>query len=145
RLAFALRVRPLDHFVLVKIEPLRLRLSTRCRGQSNANEERVHVHLPSSERTTPPIDLAAPPRPRARPAESAPDAARPAHCSNWGEEGAQMNAIELLETQHRDVDSMLALLETGDRNQKLFDDLADLLAIHTNIEEQHFYPSVKAV
>jgi hemerythrin superfamily protein len=55
-----------------------------------------------------------------------------------------MNAIELLDTQHRDVDSMLAVLE-ADRNQKLFDDLADLLAIHATIEEQHFYPSVKAV
>jgi hemerythrin superfamily protein len=56
-----------------------------------------------------------------------------------------MNAIELLETQHRDVGSLFALLETRDRNQRLFDDLADLLAIHATIEEQHFYPSVKAV
>jgi hemerythrin superfamily protein len=55
-----------------------------------------------------------------------------------------MNAIDLLDTQHRDVDSMFAMLETGDRNQRVFDDFADLLAIHATIEEQHFYPAVKA-
>ena len=59
-----------------------------------------------------------------------------------------MNAIELLETQHRDVDDLFARLEKGEggnqARQKLFDDLADLLAIHASIEELHFYPAVKA-
>jgi hemerythrin superfamily protein len=59
-----------------------------------------------------------------------------------------MNAIELLETQHRDVDDMFARLERGSggakTRQKLFDDLADMLAIHASIEELHFYPAVKA-
>lgn len=59
-----------------------------------------------------------------------------------------MNAIELLETQHRDVDEMFAKLESGagaaKAKQKLFDDLADMLAIHASIEELHFYPAVKA-
>jgi hemerythrin-like domain-containing protein len=59
-----------------------------------------------------------------------------------------MNAIELLETQHRDVDELFARLERGSggakARQKLFDDLADLLAIHASIEELHFYPAVKA-
>jgi len=59
-----------------------------------------------------------------------------------------MNAIELLETQHRDVDDLFARLEQGGGSektrQKLFDDLADLLAIHASIEELHFYPAVKA-
>jgi hemerythrin-like domain-containing protein len=59
-----------------------------------------------------------------------------------------MNAIELLDTQHRDVDDLFARLERGDggdeARQKLFDDLADLLAIHASIEELHFYPAVKA-
>ena len=59
-----------------------------------------------------------------------------------------MNAIELLETQHRDIDDLFARLEreTGEvkARQKLFDDLADLLAIHASIEELHFYPAVKA-
>ncbi len=59
-----------------------------------------------------------------------------------------MNAIELLETQHRDVDDLFARLESGEggakARQKLFDDLADLLAIHASIEELHFYPAAKA-
>jgi hemerythrin superfamily protein len=57
-----------------------------------------------------------------------------------------MNAIELLETQHRDIDALFARLENGSgkAQQKVFDDLADLLAIHASIEELHFYPAVKA-
>ncbi|MCU1277030.1 MAG: Cation-binding protein, hemerythrin family [bacterium] len=59
-----------------------------------------------------------------------------------------MNAIELLETQHRDIDDLFARVERGagggKTRQKLFDDLADLLAIHASIEELHFYPAVKA-
>jgi hypothetical protein len=58
-----------------------------------------------------------------------------------------MNAIELLETQHRDVDELFTRLERrggkGDERRKMFDDLADLLAIHASIEEMHFYPAVK--
>ncbi|MDB4971081.1 MAG: hemerythrin [Myxococcales bacterium] len=57
-----------------------------------------------------------------------------------------MNAIELLETQHRDVDDLFARIESasGKARGKLFDDLADMLAIHASIEELHFYPAVKA-
>jgi hypothetical protein len=57
-----------------------------------------------------------------------------------------MNAIELLETQHRDVDDLFARLErrdgSSDERRKLFDDLADMLATHASIEEMHFYPAV---
>jgi hypothetical protein len=58
----------------------------------------------------------------------------------------RMNAIELLETQHRDVDDLFARIEHagGKARGKLFDDLADMLAIHASIEELHFYPAVKA-
>ena len=59
-----------------------------------------------------------------------------------------MNAIELLETQHRDVDELFAKLLRGGGSdktrQKVLDDLADMLAIHASIEELHFYPAVKA-
>jgi len=58
-----------------------------------------------------------------------------------------MDAIELLETQHGDIDALFARLDHGgggNARQKLFDDLADLLAIHSSIEELHFYPAVKA-
>lgn len=59
-----------------------------------------------------------------------------------------MNAIELLDTQHRDVDDLFGRLDRGegDANARrvTFDDLADMLAIHATIEEMHFYPAVKA-
>jgi hemerythrin superfamily protein len=57
-----------------------------------------------------------------------------------------MDAIELLETQHRDIDALFARVETssGKARQKVFDELADLLAIHASIEELHFYPTVKS-
>lgn len=59
-----------------------------------------------------------------------------------------MNAIELLETQHRDIDELFARLVSGsgsdETREKLFDDLADLIAIHSSLEELHFYPAVRA-
>jgi hypothetical protein len=60
-----------------------------------------------------------------------------------------MNAIELLETQHNDIDELFARLERdsggGEERQRWFDDLADLLAIHASIEELHFYPTVRGL
>ena len=55
-----------------------------------------------------------------------------------------MNAIDLLETQHRDIETLFERLEQVNKasRQTLFDDVADLLAIHSSIEELHFYPSV---
>src|SRR5262245_1440598 len=56
-----------------------------------------------------------------------------------------MDAIELLEQQHRDVESLFERLGSGGRDkQALFNQLADLLAIHAAIEERHFYPAVRA-
>jgi hemerythrin superfamily protein len=58
-----------------------------------------------------------------------------------------MDAIELLESQHREVEDLFSQIEeTSDTSAKaeLFDELADKLAIHAAIEEHHFYPSVKA-
>lgn len=57
-----------------------------------------------------------------------------------------MNAIELLETQHREVEDLFAALEEAedaDEKGELFDDLADALAVHAAIEERHFYPTVR--
>jgi iron-sulfur cluster repair protein YtfE (RIC family) len=57
-----------------------------------------------------------------------------------------MDAIEMLEEQHRDVEDLfdeLAGAEAVDR-QDLFDELADQLAVHALIEERYFYPAVKA-
>lgn len=58
-----------------------------------------------------------------------------------------MNALELLESQHRDVEDTFAQIEaTGDSDAKTrtFEKLADSLAIHASIEEHQFYPAVKA-
>jgi hemerythrin superfamily protein len=57
-----------------------------------------------------------------------------------------MNAIDLLEAQHREVEDLFAKLErTKDamKREELFVKLADSLAIHTTIEEHHFYPAVR--
>jgi hemerythrin superfamily protein len=57
-----------------------------------------------------------------------------------------MDAIEMLEEQHRDVEDLfeeLASAEASDK-QDLFDEIADQLTVHALIEEQHFYPAVKA-
>jgi hemerythrin superfamily protein len=57
-----------------------------------------------------------------------------------------MDAIEMLEEQHRDVEDLFDELETAEAadKQDLFDELADSLAVHALIEEMHFYPAVRA-
>jgi len=57
-----------------------------------------------------------------------------------------MNAIELLESQHREVEDLFEEIEDSDdldTKADLFEQLADKLAIHAAIEEHHFYPAVK--
>lgn len=57
-----------------------------------------------------------------------------------------MNAVDLLVTDHRRMESLLkALVETkGDEKAKRFTEVADILAAHVTIEEKIFYPAVKA-
>lgn len=58
-----------------------------------------------------------------------------------------MNALELLTSQHRDVEETFSLIEASDdadSKAKAFEKLADSLAIHAAIEEHQFYPAVKA-
>ncbi len=58
-----------------------------------------------------------------------------------------MNALELLESQHRDVEDTFTQIETAgesDAKTRIFEKLADSLAIHASIEEHQFYPAVKA-
>ena len=56
-----------------------------------------------------------------------------------------MNAIDLLESQHREVEALFSRLEKGGKaKQKTFEEVADKLAMHAAIEEHHFYPAVKA-
>jgi hemerythrin superfamily protein len=58
-----------------------------------------------------------------------------------------MDALELLESQHREVESLFSEIEeTEDHEDKLalFGELADALAAHATIEEKLFYPAAYA-
>jgi hemerythrin superfamily protein len=59
-----------------------------------------------------------------------------------------LNALDLLQEQHDEVDALIERLqnETFEGHQKMlvFFELADKLAAHAAIEEQLFYPTVKA-
>ncbi len=58
-----------------------------------------------------------------------------------------MDAIEMLKSQHKEVDGLFAKIEAAtdaDDKTSLFEELADKLAVHATIEEKHFYPAVKA-
>lgn len=58
-----------------------------------------------------------------------------------------MNAIDLLESQHREVEKLLSRIESAkepSEKQRLFETIADQLAVHAAIEEHQFYPAVKA-
>ncbi len=62
-------------------------------------------------------------------------------------EKVNVNAVDMLESQHREVEDLFAKLEKADRDdrkQKLFTQIADKLAVHASIEEQEFYPAVRA-
>jgi hemerythrin-like domain-containing protein len=62
-------------------------------------------------------------------------------------QGQQMTAIELLTEQHREVEQLFEEFEQADEadeKQAIFDEIADKLAVHARIEEQFFYPAVRA-
>jgi hemerythrin superfamily protein len=59
-----------------------------------------------------------------------------------------VNAIELLKTQHREVEELFEELEGAGENAKktkerVFKQIADALAVHSEIEEKLFYPESK--
>jgi hemerythrin superfamily protein len=59
----------------------------------------------------------------------------------------ETNALDMLESQHREVEDLFEKLEKadrGERKQKLFTQIADKLAVHASIEEAAVYPAVKA-
>lgn len=58
----------------------------------------------------------------------------------------RMNAIEMLTRQHREMEGAFKALinETPGGRGKPFEQLADTLMSHILVEEQHFYPAVKA-
>lgn len=57
------------------------------------------------------------------------------------------NALKLLTEQHDEVDKVISQIEKSDKpshKTALFEQLADKLAAHSEIEEKLFYPSVMA-
>ena len=57
-----------------------------------------------------------------------------------------MSAIDMLEADHREVEKLFETFEkaTSARQQRaIFNEIADKLAVHAAIEEQHFYPAAK--
>jgi hemerythrin superfamily protein len=56
-----------------------------------------------------------------------------------------IDVLELLETQHKEVDALFEQIEKGNGNRRaLFTELADKLAAHATVEEKIFYPAVMA-
>lgn len=57
-----------------------------------------------------------------------------------------MDAISLLEDQHRQVDDLFSRIEKAEGTEKkaLVEEVADMLAIHATIEEKMFYPAAEA-
>lgn len=57
-----------------------------------------------------------------------------------------MNAIDILTQQHRDVEALIerCLDAESDEKSDLVAQIADQLAVHTAIEERHFYPAAKS-
>jgi hemerythrin superfamily protein len=58
-----------------------------------------------------------------------------------------VNAIDLLEQQHREVKALFAKYGKAasvDAKRRLFEQIADDLAVHAAIEEKHFYPATRS-
>lgn len=57
-----------------------------------------------------------------------------------------MDAIRLLEEQHREVENLFKQIERADQAARLplLEQLSDLLAVHGELEEKIFYPGVRA-
>jgi hemerythrin superfamily protein len=58
-----------------------------------------------------------------------------------------VNAIDLLEQQHREVKALFKKYEKSEapaEKRRLFEQIADDLAVHAAIEEKHFYPATKS-
>ena len=56
-----------------------------------------------------------------------------------------MNAIKMLKKQHREVEALFKELEkakSAGPRRKVFEKVADALAVHATIEERDFYPAV---
>ncbi len=58
---------------------------------------------------------------------------------------APMNAVDLLTGHHRELEARFDAMKKAPRvDQRAFDEVADALAAHVAVEEEIFYPAVKA-
>ncbi len=58
-----------------------------------------------------------------------------------------MDALDLLKGQHKEINALFDRFENSDQQSeklRLFEQIADMLAIHTMIEEKHFYPAARS-
>jgi hemerythrin superfamily protein len=58
-----------------------------------------------------------------------------------------MSAIDMLEQDHREVEDLFEEFESAKgaaEKREIFEEIADKLAVHSTIEERHFYPAAKA-
>ena len=57
-----------------------------------------------------------------------------------------MGAIDLLESQHREVEKLFAAFEKASKAKRrdIFLQIADKMAVHATIEEKHFYPAANS-
>jgi hemerythrin superfamily protein len=58
-----------------------------------------------------------------------------------------MGAIEMLEADHREVEGLFEEFEsakTASEKREVFEEIADMLAVHATVEERHFYPAAKS-
>lgn len=57
-----------------------------------------------------------------------------------------MDAIEFLSQQHYELRDLFEKVElaSGDERRRLFESLADLIDLHTRLEERLFYPAARA-
>jgi hemerythrin superfamily protein len=65
----------------------------------------------------------------------------------FAKEDTDMSAIDMLESQHREVEALFKQYENakGDgKKEEIFTKIADKLAVHAAIEEKHFYPAAKS-
>lgn len=72
-----------------------------------------------------------------------------AEYANFSQDGSRpMDAVGLLLEQHRSTEDLFAQIRaTQDRreSQRLLGDLADLLALHSQIEEKYLYPAMEEI
>ena len=54
----------------------------------------------------------------------------------------ETNVLELLTSQHAEVDALIGKIEKGKNAKASFQEMADKLAAHATIEEKIFYPAV---